>query len=130
MLKNRSTIAISLGAIAGAWSRYYLTDYVKCFVSKDAGFIATFWINIIGCVLIAYLLTLAADRVDLFSPEVKLMLTTGFCGSFTTFSTYELDMQIFIDRGNICLLLIYALGSAIGGIISIQFGTFLARLKI
>ena len=130
MLKNRSAIAISLGAISGALSRYYLTNYIKYLAGKDAGFIATFLINIIGCVLIAYLLTLAADRVDRFSPEVKLMLTTGFCGSFTTFSTYGLDMQNFIDRGNIYLLVIYGLGSAIGGIISIQIGTLLARLKM
>ncbi len=130
MLKNRAAIAISLGAIAGALSRYYLTSYVKYIIGKDAGFIATFWINIIGCVSIAYLLTLAVDRVDRFSPEVKLMLTTGFCGSFTTFSTYGVDMQTFIDRSNIYMLVIYGLGSAIGGVISIQIGTILARLKM
>ena len=129
MLTNRPVIAISFGAIAGALSRHYITTFVKEIMGKDAGFIATFWINVVGCLLIAYILTLATEGKYLISSEVRSMTTTGFCGSFTTFSTYGLEMQTFITKGNTSMLLLYGLGSAIFGMIGVQLGVALARLK-
>ncbi len=83
-----------------------------------------------GCLLIAYILTLAAENIRIISTELRLMTTTGFCGAYTTFSTYGLESKGFLDKGDITMLLIYWVGSAIVGMICVQIGVLLARRSI
>ncbi|GET36213.1 fluoride efflux transporter CrcB [Microseira wollei] len=123
----RHPIAISLGAIAGALSRYYLTVW---FVQRcGTGFpYGTFFINVTGCFGMGFFATLALDRVAVISPEVRLLVATGFLGAYTTFSTYGLEtLNLLRDRSYSAAALYWA-GSAILGIISVQLGAILARL--
>ena len=126
-LKGRFPLAVAIGAIFGALSRFYVTEGAKAIFGKDFGFYGTFFINVSGCLLIAYILTLATENLRIISPELRLMTTTGFCGAYTTFSTYGLESRGFLDKGDITTLLIYFVGSAIVGMIGIQIGVLLAR---
>lgn len=126
-LKGRYPLAVAIGAIFGALSRFYITELIKSILGKDFGFCATFLINISGCILIAYILTLATDNIRSISPELRLMTTTGFCGAYTTFSAYGLESKNFLDKGNVTMLLVYFIGSAIAGMIGVQIGVLLAR---
>ncbi|GBO52381.1 CrcB protein [Pseudanabaena sp. lw0831] len=128
-LKGRFPLAVAIGAIFGALSRFYITDLAKAIYGKDFGYYGTFFINVTGCLLIAYILTIATENIRIISPELRLMTTTGFCGSYTTFSTYGLESKVFLDKGNIAMLLIYFVGSAIAGIVGIQIGVLLARVR-
>jgi CrcB protein len=127
-LKGRYALSVAIGAVFGALTRFYITEFAKAIFGKDFGFYGTFLINISGCFLIAYILTLAIENIRMISPELRLMTTTGFCGAYTTFSTYSLEVKGFLDQGNITMLLIYGAGSAIAGMISIQIGVLLARV--
>lgn len=126
-LKARYLIAVATGAIFGALSRFYLTEFAQATFGKDFGFYGTFFINVTGCLLIAYILTLASEKIRLISPELRLLTTTGFCGAYTTFSTYGLESRGFLDKGDITTLLIYFVGSAVIGMIAVQIGVLLAR---
>ncbi|MBW4538943.1 MAG: fluoride efflux transporter CrcB [Myxacorys chilensis ATA2-1-KO14] len=129
-LRGRLSLAVAIGAIFGALSRFYITEFAKAIFGKDLGFYGTFLINVSGCFLIAYILTLAFENIRSISPELRLMTTTGFCGAYTTFSTYGLESKGFLDKGDITMLLIYWVGSAIVGMIGVQMGVFLARSSI
>jgi fluoride exporter len=125
----RPAIAVALGAIAGALSRYYVTEIAKNIWGKDFGFYGTFIINITGCILIAFFLTLATERIKNFSTELRLLLTTGFCGAYTTFSTFGLETRSFLDKPDLTLAFNYWFGSMAVGILGIYIGVNLGRLS-
>ncbi|BAZ29755.1 CrcB protein [Cylindrospermum sp. NIES-4074] len=122
----RHAIAISFGAIAGALSRYYLTLWFtnRFGISFPYG---TFFINLSGCLAMGFFATLAVDKVQLISPEVRLMVATGFLGAYTTFSTYGLDSINLLRSTNLLTATGYWAGSAILGVIGVQLGVILAR---
>ena len=126
-LNGRPSLAVAIGAIFGALSRFYVTEFAKAIFGKDFGFYGTFFINVSGCFFIAYILTLALENIRSISPELRLMTATGFCGAYTTFSTYGLESKGFLDKGDLTMLLIYWVGSAIVGMIGVQLGVSLAR---
>ncbi|HAX74855.1 MAG TPA: fluoride efflux transporter CrcB [Cyanobacteria bacterium UBA11372] len=123
----RHPIAISLGAIAGALSRYYLTVW---FVQRfGTGFpYGTFFINLTGCFGMGFFTTLALDRVGVISPEVRLLVATGFLGAYTTFSTYGIETLYLLRDRAFLIASLYWAGSAILGVISVQLGVILARI--
>ncbi|MFB2982999.1 fluoride efflux transporter CrcB [Microseira sp. BLCC-F43] len=123
----RHPIAISLGAIAGALSRYYLTVW---FVQRfGTGFpYGTFLINVTGCFGMGFFTTLALDRVGAISPEVRLLVATGFLGAYTTFSTYGIETLYLLREGAFLSAGLYWAGSAILGVISVQLGVIIARV--
>ncbi|MEO8893732.1 MAG: fluoride efflux transporter CrcB [Coleofasciculaceae cyanobacterium] len=123
----RNAIAISFGAVAGALSRYYLTLW---FVQRFGTTFpyGTFFINLTGCLMMGFFITVALERVTTIPPEIRLMVTTGFLGAYTTFSTYSLESEFLLRNRNFSGFSFYWLGSAVLGIISIQLGVILARL--
>lgn len=122
----RNLIAISLGAIAGALSRYYLTLWFAQRYGINFPY-GTFLINLTGCFAMGFFVTLAGERVMTISPEVRLLIATGFLGSYTTFSTYGLDTVMLVSARRLMSAMYYWLGSALLGIISVQLGVLLAK---
>lgn len=129
LLKGRFAMAVAIGAVFGALSRFYITEGAKAIWGNDFSFYGTFLINVSGCLLIAYILTLATENLRNISPELRLMTTTGFCGAYTTFSTYGLESATFLEQGNSMMFLLYFGGSAIAGLVGIQAGVLLARAR-
>jgi CrcB protein len=122
----RTPIAISLGAIAGALSRYYLTLWFAQRFGTAFPY-GTFFINLTGCFAMGFFVTLALEHVAIIPPEIRLMVTTGFLGAYTTFSTYGLESLTLLRERNFSAFSFYWVGSAILGVISVQFGIILAH---
>jgi fluoride exporter len=123
----RAPIAISLGAIAGALSRYYLTLWFAQRFGTAFPY-GTFFINLTGCLIMGFFVTFSLERVVIISPDVRLMITTGFLGAYTTFSTYGLESNNLLGERNFPAFSFYWAGSAILGLICVQLGVILARL--
>ncbi len=126
----RLATAIALGAIPGALSRYFITEITKDWLGNDSAFYATFFVNITGCFIIALFYTLNEKRFTNISPEIRLIIATGFCGAYTTFSAYGLDTFIQMARGNDTVALLYWLGSIVVGMLAVQLGVILGHLNL
>lgn len=122
----RNPIAISLGAIAGALSRYYLTLWLTQRLGTSFPY-GTFVINLTGCLGMGFFSTLALEQIVVISPEARLLVATGFLGAYTTFSTYGLETMSLWRQQQVGNAGLYWAGSAVLGVISIQLGTLLAR---
>jgi CrcB protein len=121
----RNAIAISLGAIPGALSRYYLALlFTQWFGTRFPH--GTFFINITGAMIMGFFVTFFLER-GIDAPELRLFFAVGFLGSYTTFSTYALETSILVKSGNHSLALLYWLGSAAIGYLGLELGSFLAR---
>ncbi|MGG6266866.1 fluoride efflux transporter CrcB [Leptolyngbya sp. AN03gr2] len=124
----RGAIAISLGAIPGALSRYYLTLLFARWFGTQFPY-GTFFINITGATIMGFFVTYFLSR-GIGAPELRLFFAVGFLGSYTTFSTYALETSILLKSGNHSFALIYWLGSAAIGYLGLELGSFLARKLI
>jgi CrcB protein len=123
----RNPIAISLGAIAGALSRYYLGLWFAQRFGTSFPY-GTFFINLTGCFVMGFFTTLALERLSTISPEIRLLVAVGFLGSYTTFSTYGLDTVLLLRNRSLQTAGFYWLGSAVLGITGVQLGAIVARL--
>jgi CrcB protein len=123
----RNPIAISLGAIAGALSRYYLTLWFAQRFGTAFPY-GTFFINLTGCLIMGFFITFSLERVATIPSEVRLMVTTGFLGAYTTFSTYGLESFTLLRGSSFTAAGLYWAGSAILGIVSVGLGIFLASI--
>jgi CrcB protein len=118
-------LAISLGAIPGALSRYYITIFLIQWLGTRFP-VGTFVINLSGALLMGFFTSLAIEQTRL-AADLQLSVTTGFIGSYTTFSTYALDTAALWRRGNWALTLFYWAGSVVFGGICLELGILLAR---
>jgi CrcB protein len=125
--RGRYSLFVAIGAIFGALSRFYIAELIENLFGQKWGFFGTFFVNISGCLIIAYIFTMVRENIRIIAPELGLMLATGFCGSYTTFSTYSLESNKFLEQGNLTFGLIYWLGSVFGGMIALKIGVILAR---
>ena len=104
-------LAVGIGGAIGASLRFFLSQIIV----YEAGFpLATFSANCIGCFLLSYLLS---GKLLNTYPKIKLALTTGLLGSFTTFSTFSSETISLISDQLYGMAFIYVLLSAIGGLL-------------
>ncbi|MGD1931556.1 MAG: fluoride efflux transporter CrcB [Leptolyngbyaceae cyanobacterium] len=128
MLENpniRTPITIGLGAIAGALSRYYLGQWLTLLTPLTFP-MGTFLVNISGCFFMGLITTLMIRRLSL-KPDLVLLITTGFLGAYTTFSSYELEAEQLLDFKNPQIGLLYWVSSPLLGFLSFGLGVALAK---
>ncbi len=89
-------VLVSLGAAVGGALRYWLSNYVYKFLPENFPY-GTLTVNVAGSFLVGFFIFYLSDR-EIISSNLKLFLTVGFCGGFTTFSTFSLEtMNLFRD---------------------------------
>lgn len=123
MLKN--LIFIALGGGIGSALRYLCNLLInRSFPNKT--YIATLAVNLTGCLLIGLLIGFF-QKNKIQNETIKLLLITGFCGGFTTFSTFGLENFTLLQSQNYILTLVYIMLSVIIGIAFVGIGIYLTK---
>ena len=112
---------VALGGALGSVLRYFMSLVIP----KVAGFPwPTFVANILGCLCIGIFSGIFL-KCDSLSPNLKLFLVTGFCGGFTTFSTFASENLALLQSGKFGMFIAYALASFVLGVTACFAGLYL-----
>lgn len=118
-------LAVALGAAIGANLRYGLTLWAAQRFGTSWPY-GTFIINLLGCLVIGGLLSLATSRLTLTEP-LRLLLVTGLLGGFTTFSSFGYESVSMINSGNWVGAGLYVGGSVVLGLGAVFLGASTMR---
>ena len=105
-------LAVRLGGFFGAVCRYL----IGLIPVKEATLfpVKTFGINLLGCLLIGLIIVFAAKGAGI-PPRLELFLKVGFCGGFTTFSTFAAETMILMRNGHTDIAFLYVMLSVMIG---------------
>jgi CrcB protein len=123
VLKN--FLAISVAAVVGANLRYILSR----FAAKELGPVfpyGTLFINIAGSFIVGFFVIWTTERV-LIDPRWRLLVVIGFCGSFTTFSSYAFETMAYFEQGQWWLMITNVLSNNLLCLAGALAGMALAR---
>ena len=116
-----NVIVVGIGGAIGALLRFMISEIIPF----HGGFpYATLLINLFGSFVLAFLLS---HTTIIRNRQVKLALTTGLLGAFTTFSTYSFETFALLDNGDVFIAMMYVLASSIGGFIASFVGYYVAK---
>ena len=120
----KQLLLVFIGGGFGSALRYVICKYLN---STDSGIPwGTFAANILGSLLIGVILGLAVKNNSL-SQNQTLLLATGFCGGFTTFSTFAYENHVFLKSGDFTSFAIYTIASFVVAFLAVFLGLFLVK---
>ena len=123
---NKLVWYVALGSGIGGAVRLLLTNFIQQRVGTSFP-LGTLIINITGSFILGFLIRYAIAGPGV-APEIRALLTTGFCGGYTTFSTYEWETFKLVRDGSWALALANALGSLLAGFIGVLLAVALVGL--
>lgn len=120
--------AVALGAAVGGVSRFYLNAFIQHRVSGDFP-LGTLLINITGSLILGFILRYSLQS-GAVSEEVRLLLTTGFCGGYTTFSTFSYDTLMLIQDREYGRASVYVGASVFASLLAVFVGYAAANFMV
>lgn len=121
----RTILLIGSGGFLGSVLRHY----IALWIGKTPLFafpLGTLLVNVLGSFLIGLIYGLS-DRTDMVSPETRYFLATGFCGGFTTFSTFSYESFGLFQAGSQGVAIAYIVSSLLLGLLGVFLGIGLSR---
>jgi len=121
----KTILLVGSGGFIGSVFRYYISKLIQdSYASFPAG---TLSVNVIGSLIIGFLIGLALKNPS-FSVEWRLILMVGFCGGFTTFSTFTSENLKLMQDGQFFFLCLYTGLSIFLGFLAVYLGYVFSKL--
>jgi len=118
-------LLVFLGGGMGSVLRFFISKTYNTYFQNF--FLGTFLVNIIGCLLIGFVLG-ASLKSNYLTQNQTLLLSTGFCGGFTTFSAFAFEKHSLLKAGELIHFSFYTISSIVVGVLAIALGLWLAKL--
>lgn len=121
----KTLLAIFIGSGLGGLTRFSLSKLVDTWHNHHFPF-GTFVVNFVACLILGFVIGLA-DQKQILSPTSRLFLTVGFCGGFSTFSTFSSETLTLFQNGHYTSLILYTLGSIVLCVVATFGGLLIAE---
>lgn len=116
---------VGVGGFFGAIARFWLGGWISNRMGIRFPY-GTFVINVTGCLLIGFILTVLTERTHLH-PYWRYLVPVGFIGGYTTFSSFEYETLQTIREGDFSVAAAYVLFSVLLGFVAVWLGALLAK---
>ncbi len=122
----RMILIVGFGGFLGSSVRFVSQRLISNYfpISFPLG---TFIINILGCLLIGIIFGIS-EKANVLKPEMRMFLATGFCGGFTTFSTFSLDCIGLLRDSQYLYVFVYIALSVVLGLFATYLGILFIKL--
>jgi len=122
----RDFVIVSIGAIFGANARYIISRFAAKMLGPVFPY-GTLFINVTGSMIVGFFMIWATERV-LLDPRWRLFIVIGFCGAYTTFSSYPFESMAYFEQGQWGLMLANIFANNILCLLGALAGMALARI--
>jgi CrcB protein len=119
---------VCIGSVVGGLARWGLSEAAARLFGKGFPW-GTFIINVSGCFVLGWFATLVGQRLQLGADTIyhlRLLVAYGFCGGYTTFSTYELESHNLLGDGDGMRAILYLSLSVVAGLLAVRLGALVA----
>ncbi|MBZ9651941.1 fluoride efflux transporter CrcB [Psychroflexus montanilacus] len=122
----KSALLVFLGGGLGSLARYWISIAMKHQIDSKIDVYGTLTVNVIGSLLIGLLMGWLLKSETSY-PNLELLLVVGFCGGFTTFSTFSSENLNLLKNNLYTEFLLYGLGSLLLGILAVFIGVLIIK---
>jgi fluoride exporter len=122
----KTLLYIGIGSFLGGIARYLMSRAVQNSIASAFPY-GTMAVNLLGCLLIGFIFGIS-ERTNILNDEWRIILTVGFCGGFTTFSTFANENMTLLRDGNFISFALYTGLSVFLGLVAVFFGNALTKI--
>lgn len=118
-------LLVGAGGFVGSIARFLSSQLIVRYYPSSFPW-GTLTVNVVGCFLIGVIYAFS-EKGNLLSPEMRLLLATGFCGGFTTFSSFAYESIALMKDGELFYTFLYVAASIVIGFMAAYVGVFIVK---